>query len=116
MKSVILLSLLLQLSLGHVVPEEVKSYENYKVFRVEIGSEADFQTLSSLKNLHFWNEGKRGGFADVMVAPQFIHQVRENLDNFALSYSVMVENVGDLIRLEQVNISWYSTFIVQSGK
>ena len=45
-----------------------KSYENYKVFRVDVPSQETFDLLSSFSDIHFWNEGRVGSHADVMVA------------------------------------------------
>lgn len=87
---------------ANVIHDPVKSYENYKVFRVEIPTAESFDTLSSFSNLHFWNEGRIGGHVDVMVAPEHISKLEQDLSEF--KYSTMVENVGDLIKLAEVSI------------
>ena len=87
---------------GKVLSDPVKSYENHQVLRVKIDSEKASNELSEILGVTFWNEGRIGGYADIMVAPQDITQVTENLKKQAFDFSTMVENVGDLIRLEKV--------------
>ena len=43
-----------------------------------------------------------GGYADVIIAPQIIDQMKFYLYLQRFKFSVIVENVGDLIRMEQV--------------
>ena len=43
-----------------------------------------------------------GGYADVIIAPQNIDQMKFILYLQRFNFSVIVENVGDLIRMEQV--------------
>ena len=88
---------------GKVLSDPVKSYENHQVLRVKIDSEETSNSLSEIAGVTFWNEGRIGGYADIMVAPQDITQVTENLMKQEFDFSTMVENVGDLIRLEQVS-------------
>ena len=87
-----------------ILSDPVKSYENHQVLRVEIASKESHETLSSIHGIHFWNEGRIGGHADVMVAPEEIEQFKQFLSEQGFKYSTMVENVGDLIKLEQVSI------------
>ena len=87
---------------GKVSSDPVKSYENHQVLRVKIDSEEASYNLSEILGVTFWNEGRIGGYADIMVAPQDITQVKENLMKQEFDFSTMVENVGDLIRLEKV--------------
>lgn len=87
---------------GKVLSDPVKSYENHRVLRVKIDSEEASYNLSEILGVTFWNEGRIGGYADIMVAPQDITQVTENLMKQEFDFSTMVENVGDLIRLEKV--------------
>ena len=88
---------------GKVLSDPVKSYENHQVLRVKIASEEASNNLSEIAGVTFWNEGRIGGYADIMVAPKDIAQVTENLIKQELDFSTMVENVGDLIRLEKVS-------------
>ena len=87
---------------GKVLSDPVKSYENHQVLRVKIASEEASNNLSEIAGVTFWKEGRIGGYADIMVAPKDITQVTENLIKQELDFSTMVENVGDLIRLEKV--------------
>ena len=87
---------------ANVMKEPVKSYENYQVLRVEIPTKSKAEELQAFENLQYWNEGRIGLYADVMVAPNVLQKVTKKLDENAFKFSVMVENVGDLIRLEKV--------------
>ena len=71
--------------------------------RVETPTKASYDTLAATSDISFWNEGRIGGHADVMVAPNHLKKSAEQFILKNLKYSVMVENVGDLIRLEQVS-------------
>ena len=71
--------------------------------RVETPTKASYDTLAATSDISFWNEGRIGGHADVMVAPNHLKKSTEQFILKNLKYSVMVENVGDLIRLEQVS-------------
>ena len=42
---------------GEVLSEVVKSYEDYQVLRVEVVSQEDFEKLSLMAGINFWNEG-----------------------------------------------------------
>ena len=88
---------------GKILSDPVKSYENHQVFRIEIASKENHETLSSIHGIHFWNEGRIGGHADVMVAPEEIEQFKQFLSEQGFKYSTMIENVGDLIKLEKVS-------------
>ena len=88
---------------GKVLSDPVKSYENHQVLRVKIDSEETSNNLSEIAGVTFWNEGRIGGYADIMVAPKDITHVTENLIKQEFDFSTMVENVEDLIRLEKVD-------------
>ena len=111
MKSVIaLIALLTSLVNGEKYDfTEVKSYENYQVLRVEVTSKENFEKLSSIYGIEVWNEGQIGNSTSVMVAPQNIDQIKFHLYKQGFKFSVMVENVGDLVRMEKV--STLSVFI-----
>ena len=94
--------LLASLANGKFLSDPVKSYGNYQVLRVEISSKENFEILSLVNGVQFWNEGRIGGTADIMVAPHFIVEVKELLLKQGLKFSTMIENVADLIRLEKV--------------
>ena len=68
-----------------------KSYENYKVFRVDVPSQKAFELLSSIHAIHFWNQGRVGSHADVMVAPTNLAEVEYKLRRNGFKYTVMVE-------------------------
>ena len=86
-----------------IAENPVVFHEGYKVFRVETPTKASYDTLAAIPDISFWKEGRIGGHADVMVAPNHLKKSAEQFILKNLKYSVMVENVGDLIRLEQVS-------------
>ena len=84
-------------------PAQPKTYENFSVLRVEVHTREEFDLLYTVENLHFWNQGRVGGHADVMVSPELLQEVQKQLLRHNLKFSTMIENVGDLMRLEKVN-------------
>ena len=90
-----------------VLSDPIKSYENYQVLRVQIDSKAKYEILSSFPGIHYWKEGRIGGNADVLIAPEEIEIFKFFLFGNRFEFSVMVENVGDLIRQEKVSIIVY---------
>ena len=87
-----------------LLSDPIKSYEDYQVLRVQIDSKAKYEILSSFPGIHFWKEGRIGGNADVLIAPEEIEIFKIFLYGNRFEFSVMVENVGDLIRQEKVSI------------
>ena len=81
----------------------LKSYESHQVLRVKITSKDNFDLLASIDGLNFWNSGRVGGDADVMVAPNDIDRIKAILLHNRFEFTTMIENVGDLIRLEKVD-------------
>lgn len=57
-----------------------------------------------IKRINFWNEGRVGGYADIMVAPEDIAGVKDSLMKKQFDFSSMIDNVQDLISLEKVVI------------
>ena len=86
-----------------IAENPVVFHEGYKVFRIETPTKDSYDTLAVIPDISFWKEGRIGGHADVMVAPNHLKKSTEQFILKNLKYSVMVENVGDLIRLEQVS-------------
>ena len=84
-------------------PAQPKTYENFSVLRVEVHTREEFDLLYTVENLHFWNQGRVGGHSDVMVSPELLQEVQKQLLRHNLKFSTMIENVGDLMRLEKVN-------------
>jgi len=108
MKCVLYLSvflLALNSALASILTEEVKNYENFQVLRVKTESRNDIETLYGLNGVHFWNEGRIGGHADIMFQPSLLDNAKNELKKLGFEFSVMVENVGELMRLEKVPTS-----------
>ena len=102
MRYVVLLLTLAAFAASKSVKDPQISYEGYKVLRVEVPTKTDFKALASFSDIHFWNEGRVGGHADVMVGPGHLKRAEVQLILKNLKYSIMIENVADLIRLEKV--------------
>ena len=85
---------------------EPKSYDFYTVYKVQVNSQESLDRLTSIEELHFWNDchyGQHFNGCDVMVAPQFSDFVERLFFDLGLSYEVMIENVGELIQKQKVN-------------
>jgi len=87
---------------GSILIESVKNYEKYQVLRVDVSTKASFETLKSINGLHFWNEGRIGGHADVMVSPDQAEHIKMNLEKLGFKFSVMIEDVNALINMEKI--------------
>ena len=85
-----------------VTNSQMVSYEGFKVFRVEFPTEESFKILSAIPDISFWAEDHVSGHADIMISPSDLEKTIEKLTSNELEYSVMVENVEDLIKLEKV--------------
>lgn len=85
-----------------IIQDKVISYDGFKVLRVEVPEKADFEALENINYISFWNDGKVGGHADVMVKPDDLARMEADLYAKNLKFSVMIENVADLIKLEKV--------------
>lgn len=101
-KSLFVAFFCLALAKASILADGPVSYESHQVLRVEVPDRDSFDFLTTLP-VSFWNEGRVGGHADVMVAPDLQQHVVEELMHKQMQYSVMVANVQDLIRLEQVS-------------
>lgn len=86
-----------------VIQDGVTSYEGFKVLRVEVPEKKDYEGLEALEYISFWNDARVGGHADVMVKPDDVVKLNTDLTAKNLKFSVMIENVADLIKLEKVN-------------
>merc|ERR1712002_1013932 len=81
-----------------------RSYHGYKVLRTE---KLSFEKMELLKNfqiqsnLDFWKEPWLGQPADIMVPASKMFEVNEWLSSHNIKFSIMVENVQDLVELSQ---------------
>ena len=75
----------------------MKSYQNYKVFRVQIPDQKSLEQITSLRDVHVW-KNFYGGSADLMIGPKSF----SNFQILNLNYSIIIENVQDLIEREKV--------------
>ena len=108
MKSLVLLKYFLtfffSLGAARLVSKPLVSYEGFKVLRVDVPNKGSFEALLATPDIQFWNEGHVGGHADVMVSQTHLKKAEIQFILKNLKYSVMIENVQDLIRLEKVQI------------
>merc|ERR1712121_162160 len=81
-----------------------RSYHGYKVLRTE---KLSFEKMELLKNfqiqsnLDFWKEPWLGQPADIMVPASKMFEVNEWLSSHNIKFSLMVENVQELVELSQ---------------
>merc|ERR1712029_203776 len=81
-----------------------RSYHGYKVLRTE---KLSFEKMELLKNfqiqsnLDFWKEPWLGQPADILVPASRMSEVNDWLSNHNIKFSLMVENVQELVELSQ---------------
>merc|ERR1712130_264872 len=81
-----------------------RSYHGYKVLRTEKLSMDKMELLKNFQiqsNLDFWREPWLGQPADIMVPASKMTQVQEWLTSHNIKFSLMVENVQELVELSQ---------------
>merc|ERR1712142_1375215 len=81
-----------------------RSYHGYKVLRTEKLSMEKMELLKNFQiqsNLDFWREPWLGQPADIMVPASKMTQVQEWLSSQKIKFSVMVENVQELVELSK---------------
>merc|ERR1712133_131741 len=102
-----------------------RSYHGYKVLRTE---KLSFEKMELLKNfqiqsnLDFWKEPWLGQPADIMVPASRMSEVNDWLSSHNIKFSLMVENVQELVELSQPKNSsargmygWRQVFTPESG-
>jgi murein tripeptide amidase MpaA len=79
-------------------------YDNFKVYRVEIPNAASASIINNdLQGyVDIWAEPRVGRHSDIMVSPTDSIFVEQKLKDSHLEYSVMVENVQNLIDAEKI--------------
>ena len=86
-----------------VLENSKKTYENFKVLRVQIPDEESLRYVShpSLTNLYnIWAEPRIGLHADIMVSPLNMEIVMRGLKEIGLEFAIMIEDVQALIDME----------------
>ena len=83
--------------------KSTNTYDNFKVFRVDIPDEAAAKfVLNDLKNyVDIWAEPRIGHHSDIMIPPKDLDRVVNMLKQASIGYSVMIRNVQTLINAEQ---------------
>lgn len=79
-------------------------YDGFKVFRVNIPNVAAVNVINNdLKDyVDIWAEPRIGHHSDIMVSPSDLAVVESKLKQAIMEYSIMVENVQELINAEKV--------------
>merc|ERR1712117_904431 len=81
-----------------------RSYHGYKVLRTETLSFEKMELLKNFQiqsNLDFWKEPWLGQSADIMVPASRMSEVNDWLSSHNIKFSLMVENVQELVELSQ---------------
>eukprot|EP00095_Tigriopus_kingsejongensis_P005645 maker-scaffold695_size110128-snap-gene-0.17 protein:Tk05645 transcript:maker-scaffold695_size110128-snap-gene-0.17-mRNA-1 annotation:"carboxypeptidase b" len=81
-----------------------KSYDGYKVFRVQVKSDQDaeiLQVLDASPSVDFWTDIRRQGPVDIMVEPARQQAFEELMATNSLEYSTMIHNLTPLFDAEK---------------
>ena len=79
--------------------DDRKSYDGYKVLRIQVESKSQADILSRLdmENVFdFWNNIRTEGPVDIMTSPEKLSTLEKFLERNQMSYSVMIEDVQKL--------------------
>jgi len=77
-----------------------KSYDGYKIVRVNIGSADDHQRILHMESenlLSVFSES-RSGHADVLISPKSLARCKEYFQSRGMKFSVITANVGEEIK------------------
>lgn len=106
---------------GADVQEKLKSYDHFKVVKIQTSSEDVLHELEAFDGLDLWKVSLMKGNIDVMVPPSMYPTLTSFLVQSNLTFSTMIEDVGKLINPKQV-CTFYLVFTVifsfnfQNGK
>ena len=102
---------------GADVQEKLKSYDHFKVVKIQTSSEDVLHELEAFDGLDLWKVSLMKGNIDVMVPPSMYPTLTSFLVQSNLTFSTMIEDVGKLINPKQVCTfylpSFYSNFFIQ---
>lgn len=107
MKSVVLLSLTAVVTAASVNSHSAKSYDGYKVFRVDVGRDAErVNGVIDKLGLSTWmGKPRAGGKSDIVVPPSAVESFAKEVEG--LGMLTMHEDLGASIR-EQEEYSVYA--------
>ena len=118
LSAVVALTVLLHPSPSFALPalsisiNNVVSFDNHRVIRIQVNSEAELQTLTANENSlaldYFTHHKVVGGHIDVRISPQSF----EKFQHLNLKYSTLIENLQSVIDKEQKEDEQYQQFWV----
>ena len=82
--------------------EKLKSYDHFKVVKIQTSNEDVLREVEAFDGLDLWKASLIMGYIDVMVPPSLYPTLTSFLVQSNLTFSTMIEDVGKLINPTQV--------------
>jgi murein tripeptide amidase MpaA len=86
--------------------DRVKSYDGYKVLRVNISNEKEFESIKNIylsEDYDFWSPPTTSGQTDIMISPEQVDTVTSYLNFLKISYEIIYNNLEDNVNYEKYN-------------
>ena len=83
--------------------EKLKSYDHFKVVKIQTSNQNVLHELEAFDGLDFWKVSLMKGNIDVLVPPSLYPKLTSFLVQSNLTFSTMIHDVGKLINPKQVS-------------
>ena len=84
-------------------PEKLKSYDHFKVVKIQTSSKDVLHELEAFDGLDLWTVNLIKGIIDVLVPPSLYPILTSFLAQNNLTFSTIIEDIGVLINTTQVS-------------
>ena len=89
---------------------KLKSYDHFKVVKIQTSNQNVLHELEAFDGLDFWKVSLMKGNIDVLVPPSLYPKLTSFLVQSNLTFSTMIQDVGKLINPKQVSPFRYHFF------
>ena len=91
---------------------KLKSYDHFKVVKIQTSNQNVLHELEAFDGLDFWKVSLMKGNIDVLVPPSLYPKLTSFLVQSNLTFSTMIQDVGKLINPKQVSPFRYHCFLI----
>ena len=90
---------------------KLKSYDHFKVVKIQTSNQNVLHELEAFDGLDFWKVSLMKGNIDVLVPPSLYPKLTSFLVQSNLTFSTMIQDVGKLINPKQVSPRYQPLFL-----